>query len=96
MGVYKLSRKSEIDLAEMYEYGISEFGFLYARTYFNKMHKVFQLLANNSDLGRDASEFIERLERFIFRVHTIFYSATENGIFIVRVLSQRKDYESNL
>ena len=35
MGIYKLSRKSEIDLAEMYEYGISEFGFLQARTYFN-------------------------------------------------------------
>ena len=96
MGVYKLSVKTEVDLAEMYEYGISEFGFRKSQTYFNEMHEVFRLLANNVELGRDASEFIAKLKRFSFRAHTIFYSETENVIFIVRVLSQRMDYESNL
>jgi toxin ParE1/3/4 len=95
MGVYKLSVKTEIDLAEMYEYGISRFGLLQAQTYFNAMHDIFQLLANNATLGRDASEFIFKLRRFSFKAHTIFYLTTENGIFIVRVLSQRVDYESN-
>lgn len=96
MGVYKLSTKSEIDLSEMYEFGISEFGLLKAQTYFYEMHEVLQLLANNAALGRDSSEFIPMLRRFAFKAHTIFYLAIADGIFIVRVLSQRIDYAKNL
>ena len=96
MAVYKPSIKAEIDLTEMYEYGISEFGLKQARSYFNEMHSVFQLLAKHTELGRDASEFIPMLRRFSFKAHTIFYLATDYGIFILRILNQRMDYESNL
>ena len=96
MGVYKLSRKAEIDLAEMYEFGVSKFGLLQAQKYFLGMHDVFQVLEENPNLGRDASEFIENLKRFTYESHTIFYLQTANGLFILRVLSQRMDYESNL
>ena len=60
------------------------------------MHKTFGILAKHIDLGRDASEFIEDLKRFTYKAHTIFYLLTTNGIFILRVLSQRMDYEFNL
>jgi toxin ParE1/3/4 len=96
MGVYKLSRKAEIDLAEMYEFGMRKFGLLQAQKYFLEMHDVFQVLDENSDLGRDASEYIEDLKRFAFKAHTLFYFKTTSGIFILRVLSQRIDYEQNL
>ncbi|CAN0605946.1 unnamed protein product, partial [Ectocarpus sp. 12 AP-2014] len=36
------------------------------------------------------------LKRFTYEAHTIFYLYIANGLFIVRVLSQRMDYESNL
>ena len=52
MGVYKLSIKSEIDLAQMYEYGIAKFGLLQAQTYFNEMHGVFLLLSKKRELER--------------------------------------------
>lgn len=96
MAVYKSSIKAEIDLTAMYEYGISEFGFMPAQSYFNEMQNVFQLLAQNAELGRDASEFFPMLRRFSFKAHTIFYLVTDYGIFIIRVLNQRMDYESNL
>lgn len=96
MGVYKLSRKAEIDLAEMYEFGVYKFGLLHAQKYFLGMHDVFQVLEENIELGRDASEFIEDLKRFTYKAHTIFYLITANGIFILRVLSQRMDYEYSL
>jgi len=96
MGVYKLSVKAEIDLAEMYEFGVYKFGLLQAQKYFFGMHNVFQVLDENPDLGRDASEFIEDLKRFTYKAHTIFYLITLNEIFIVRVLSHRMDYERNL
>ena len=96
MVVYKLSKKSEIDLADMYEFGVSKFGLLQAQKYFLGMHDVFQVLSENPNLGRNASEFIENLKRFTYESHTIFYLQTVDGLFILRVLSQQMDYESNL
>ena len=96
MDVYKLSGKAEIDLAEMYEFGIYKFGLLQAQKYFLGMHDVFQVLAENPNLGRDASMFIENLKRFTYQAHTIFYLPRAEGIFIIRVLSQRMDYETHL
>lgn len=96
MGVYKLSSKAEIDLAEMYEFGIYKFGLSQAQKYFFSMHEAFGILAKNKNLGRDASEFIDELKRFSFKAHTIFYLHTARGIFIIRVLSQQMDYERNL
>ncbi len=95
MAVYDLSGKAEIDLAELYEFGIYKFGLSQARKYLYGMHEAFEILAENIDLGRDASEFIAELKRFSFQSHTIFYLHTATGIFILRVLSQRMDYERN-
>jgi len=96
MGIYKLSSKAEFDLAVMYEFGISKFGLTQAQKYFFGMHETFEVLSKNVNLGQDASEFIEELKRFTYKAHTIFYLITTSGIFIIRVLSQRMDYEYNL
>lgn len=96
MGVYKISVKAEIDLSKMYEYGIESFGFKQAQTYLLGIHTLFNVLADNANLGRDASEFILSLKRFSYKSHTIFYLATDIDIFIVRVLNQSMDYESNV
>ena len=96
MGDYKLSTKAEFDLTVMYEFGITKFGLVQAQKYFFEMHKTFELLSKKNDLGRDASEYINELKRFTFKSHTIFYLNSSNGIFIIRVLSQRIDYEFNL
>lgn len=96
MGIYKLSSKAEIDLAELYEFGIYKFGLPQAQKYFYGMHETFEVLAENIDLGRDASEFITDLKRFAYKVHTVFYLQTASGIFIIRILSQRMDYNRNL
>ena len=96
MDVYKLSRKAEINVAGMFELGIYKFGLLQAQKYILGMHDVFQVLYENTELGRDASEYIVDLKRFTYKAHTIFYLITTNEIFILRVLGQRMDYESNL
>lgn len=80
----------------MYEFGVYKFGLLNAQKYFLGMHDVFQVLDDNIELGRDASEFIKDLKRFTYKTHTIFYLITTDGIFILRVLSQRMDYKYNL
>ncbi len=96
MGVYKISRKAETDLANIYEYGIETFGMKNAKNYLLGTHQVFKILTDNINLGRDASEFMLLLKRFSYKSHTIFYLVTDIGILIVRVLNQSMDYENNL
>ena len=96
MADYKLSSKAEFDLTVMYEFGISKFGLLQAQKYFFEMHNTFELLSTNRDLCRDASQYINELKRFTFKSHTLFYMISTDTVFIVRVLSQKMDYEFNL
>ncbi|MEO9513254.1 MAG: type II toxin-antitoxin system RelE/ParE family toxin [Flavobacteriaceae bacterium] len=96
MGVYKVSGKAESDLAIIYEYGIEIFGLKQAQNYLLGIHTLFQILADNATLERDASEFVLALKRFSYKSHTIFYLSTDIDILIVRVLSQSMDYENNL
>lgn len=96
MADYKLSSKAEFDLTVMYEFGILKFGLIQTQKYFVEMQETFEMLSINKDLGRNASEYISELKRFTFKSHTIFYILTVKEILIIRVLSQRMDYEFNL
>tara|TARA_R110001583_G_scaffold154725_1_gene306436 strand:+ start:432 stop:722 length:291 start_codon:yes stop_codon:yes gene_type:complete len=96
MGVYKVSGKAESDLTKMYEFGIETFGLKQGQAYLLGIHDLFQILADNANLGRDASEFVFSLNRFSYKSHTIFYLTTDIDILIVRVLNQSMDYDSNL
>lgn len=55
MGVYRLSKKAEIDVAKIYEYGIETFGLKQAQAYLFGVHDMFRVLSDNINLGRDAS-----------------------------------------
>ncbi len=96
MGIYRLSEESVIDVESIYEYGIGKFGLNQAQTYVRELHKLLQTLADNSNIGHDASEFFPLLKRFVYRSHTIFYLGTDSGVLIARILSQSMDYERHL
>jgi toxin ParE1/3/4 len=96
MEAYKLSSACEFDISEIYKYGIDEFGLNQAQEYMIGLHDLFQTLAENTNIGRDASEFYPSLKRFVYKSHMIFYLQTEYGVFIVRTLSQSMDYERHL
>lgn len=96
MDVYKLSNESSIDITKIFEYGIENFGLVQAQGYLHGLHELFIKLAINKNIGRDVSELLPYLKRFVYKSHTIFYTVTDLGILIVRVLSQSMDYERHL
>ncbi|MEP0985065.1 type II toxin-antitoxin system RelE/ParE family toxin [Ekhidna sp.] len=96
MGAYKISKECEIDISEIYGYGIEQFGLKQAQEYLIGLHNLFQTLTENSGIGTDASEFYPTLKRFVYKSHMVFYFQSESGIFIVRTLSQSMDYERHL
>lgn len=91
MGAYKISEEAKNDIAKLYEYGIVSFGLTQAQSYVMNMHYQFQKLANDSYIGRTASEFSEGLFWFNYKSHVIFYNHLNTDVYVVRVLSQRAD-----
>jgi toxin ParE1/3/4 len=61
MGAYNLSTECEIDISEIYEYGIDQFGLIQSQEYMIGLHDLFETLAENTNIGRGASEFYPSL-----------------------------------
>ncbi len=95
MADYNLSEAAMIDLANIYENGISNFGLEQARRYLTDLEDQFQMLSKHRKMGRDSSEIAPFLRRFSYEAHTIFYMPTDSEIFIVRVLNQSMDYDDH-
>ncbi len=47
-------------------------------------------------MGTECFELFPLLRKLYFKAHIIFYLKREYGIFIVRVLGKRMDYEHQL
>jgi len=96
MGYCRLSKAAEINLGDIFEYGALRFGIGQAENYLLEMEQNFHLLSKNVNLGRDASEFAIGLNKFTYKSHVVFYQLADDGIFIVRVLHQSRDFERHL
>lgn len=61
MGAYKLSTRCDEDLANIYEFGIDQFGLKQAKRYILRLNEIFESLAKQSFIGIDASELFPAL-----------------------------------
>ncbi|MCX2679093.1 type II toxin-antitoxin system RelE/ParE family toxin [Galbibacter sp. EGI 63066] len=96
MGVYKLSSKASVDIAEIFEYGISKFGLNQARYYLKEMEECFTMLPVRPELRREAFYLYKSLYRYRFKSHVIFYTLDGNEAFIIRVLGQYMDFSKHI
>lgn len=96
MSKYRLSSKASEDVEDIAHYTIETWGIEQARTYRDGLHNCLEMLAENAQLGRDASEFAPNLRRFPYKAHTIFYIVADNEILIVRILYQGRDFRQHL
>ena len=96
MGVYRLSNAAALDLENIYEYGILNFGLDQGRKYATELEETFEALGTNNQLGRTAYEFAPRLRRFSFRSHLLLYFPMPEGVLVVRILHHTMDFEQHL
>ena len=96
MGAYRISTMAAVDMAEIFEYGILNFGLLQARSYLKKMETSFEMLSERPELRRAAFEIRAWLFRYNFKSHTIFFSSTDEGILIIRILGQAMDFQRHI
>ena len=86
MGRYRLTRKADADLANLYRYGVTNFGFERADRYYDSL--LVRLAAIGDDpLHFPASEYREGYRRSVHPPHTIYFRVLEKDfVEIVRIL----------
>ena len=93
MNSYVLSSKADNDLDDITDYTLEVWGENQTRDYVAKLLLCLQSLADKPELGSSAAEYALSLKRYNYKAHTIFYEPTKKGIFIVRILGQKQDFE---
>jgi toxin ParE1/3/4 len=96
MNSYSLSNKAALDIEEIAEYSITNWGFARAERYILDLHRAFETLAEFPHLGRDAGHLRPGYFRFEHDRHSVFYRKMESGVFIVRVLHMTQQADNHL
>ena len=88
---FHLSREALSDLNDIADYTLERWGKEQARVYIDALHGRLTELAHQPLLGRVRPELAEDLLCFPFESHVVFYTRTNFGIAVVRVLHKRQD-----
>ena len=86
MRKYELTEAADRDLSDIYTFTYAEFGERQADAYFQSLEDCLRHLANNPQLGRDATFLRQGYRLFVHSRHSIYYKRTRSGIMVVRIL----------
>lgn len=96
MSVYRTTLQADTDIADIYVSGAINFGREAAETYQAKLFGAFRLLGSRPHMARERLELGRGIRLYPFKAHVIVYSASEDGILIVRVLHGRQDWAAHI
>ena len=96
MADYVLSERAALDIEEIADYGLSNFGVLKSREYGQGLEVCLSQLARSPLMGLGADELADGLRRYMYESHWIFYVQRIGGVHVVRVLQKNMDFVQHL
>ncbi len=91
---YRLSRKAEEDILDVFLYGAEQFGLSQAAHYQGQLEKTFDFLADNPRIARERHEIAPPVRIHPIGSHLIVYTLDDHGeILIVRVRHGHEDWQ---
>jgi toxin ParE1/3/4 len=91
---YVISPEAQIDLQDIFDFTVVEWGEVQAEKYLYELYSVFERLVTFPMMGRARPKLVEDLRSFPLGAHIIFYLIWEDQIAIARVLHASRDVES--
>jgi len=89
---YRLTRKANSDLINIWEYTFENWSVEQADRYIQIITSKFNEICKNPDLGKDYEGIRNKYRGLLIKSHIIFYRILEDDtIEIIRVLHQRMD-----
>ena len=89
MSDYGLTKRAEADLFHIFLYGYEQFGSKQAEAYAAELEHVFQLLADNPRMGREAETIARGVRRHEHGSHIILYEEASGGVLILAIVHSR-------
>jgi len=89
---YRLSRKAEEDILQIYVTGVGEFGVNQAERYHAGLEQAFTFLANFPRAAPERPELSRGSRVHPYKSHIIIYRLDGENIFIQRVRHGREDW----
>ena len=88
----ELSEAAVIDLEEIFEYTIREFGRVNATAYLISFDELFVRLSQNPFMGKTRYEIKHSLRSISCKRHVVFYRITSKRIRVIRIIHGSRDY----
>jgi len=92
---YRLSRRAEIDLADIYAYTVAHWSVDQAKSYIADIRTAITGLVEGAKVGRKRAEIAPGFLSYSVGSHLIFYRETEH-ILVARVLHAAMDLPRHL
>lgn len=89
MPVLRLSKLARLDLIEIADYTVDNWGLQQAVRYLDGLEGCFKQLAQSPGLGRPCDEIRPGYRRMEHEMHVAFYRVDQDGLLISRVLHKR-------
>ncbi|MGV3279195.1 type II toxin-antitoxin system RelE/ParE family toxin [Rickettsiales bacterium LUAb2] len=90
------SHKAKDDLKQIWRYTYRNYGDIQANKYHNELDVQFNLLLTNPYIGVSCDYIQEGYRKYHTNKHFIIYKILKDTIYIVRVLSDKMDYNIHL
>lgn len=90
----RLSRQADEDLIVIYAYGVSTFGTAQAELYFSELAATLELISRTPFMAREYRELKPPVRMHPHGRHLIVYTTETEGVFVVRILDNRRDWLS--
>ncbi len=94
MSAYVISPQTDEDLQEIYDYSEDNWGEKQAAKYLRDFYAMFELLANNPNIGRRRRELGSEIFSIPHVSHIVYFMPWNGEIAIVRVLHASRDAEA--
>jgi len=88
---YFLSRSADLDVDQLYEFGLSQWGERRADMYLQSLFGLFEVLGLSPGMGRRRPELPETLRSFPHDSHVVIYTPFSQEVAIVRVVHGSAD-----
>jgi len=96
MSLVILSPKAKLDLSDIWDYTLAEWGIDQAEKYVRELWAMIQNQASDHSTSVDICDVRNGYRKIRSGSHVIFFKLTGDGIDVVRILHQRMDFERHL
>ncbi len=91
-----LTPKAKIDLSQIWDYTLAEWGLEQAEKYVRELWAAMQAYAEDSSTSTNISDVRRGYRKARSGSHVFFFKLTDTGIDVIRILHQQMDFERHL